>query len=69
MPVFESHYNKVASLLNIHRKTPVFESLFNKVTGFQPFSCEYCEIYKNTIFYRTPPVAASKSITQKSWYV
>ena len=22
-------------------------------------SCEICEIFKNTIFYRTPPVAAS----------
>ena len=24
------------------------------------FSCEFCEICKNTYFYRTPPVAASK---------
>ena len=23
------------------------------------FSCEFCEISKNTFFYRTPPVAAS----------
>ena len=23
------------------------------------FSCEYCEIFKNSFFYRTPPVAAS----------
>ena len=23
------------------------------------FSCESCEIYKNTFYYRTPPVAAS----------
>ena len=23
------------------------------------FSCEFCEISKNTYFYRTPPVAAS----------
>ena len=23
------------------------------------FSCEYCEIFKNTFFIRTPPVAAS----------
>ena len=43
---------------------------FNKVTGqaysfikkeilAQVFSCEFCEISKNTYFYRTPPVAAS----------
>ena len=25
----------------------------------QAFSCEFCEIYKNTFYYRTPPVAAS----------
>ena len=25
----------------------------------QVFSCEFCEIYKNTFFHRTTPVAAS----------
>ena len=25
----------------------------------QVFSCEFCEISKNTFFYRTPPVADS----------
>ena len=29
-----------------------------KETPTQVFSCEYCEIFKNTFFYRTPPVAA-----------
>ena len=28
--------------------------------------CEYREIFKNTIFYRTPPVAASGKIRTKS---
>ena len=23
------------------------------------FSCEFCEIFKNTLFYRIPPVATS----------
>ena len=41
---------------------------FNKVAGLrkakkeslaQVFSCEFCEISKNILFYRTPPVAAS----------
>ena len=27
----------------------------------QIFSCEFCEISKNTFFYRTPPVAASSN--------
>ena len=30
-----------------------------KETLAQVFSCELCEIYKNTFSYRTPPVAAS----------
>ena len=31
---------------------------FDKVA--QVFSCEFCEISKNTFSYRTPPVAASE---------
>ena len=40
---------------------------FNKVASLRPetlaqvFSREFCEIFKNTFFYRTPPVAASVS--------
>ena len=29
------------------------------MTLAQVFSCEFCEIFKNTVFYRTPPVATS----------
>ena len=43
------------------------ESLFNKVAGLKiPLlkgdanTGTICEIFKNTIFYRTPPVAASR---------
>ena len=37
------------------------QSLFftTLATLAQVVSCEFCEIFKNTIFYRTPPVAAS----------
>ena len=43
---------------------------FNKVAGniikketlAQVFSCEFCEISKNTFCYRTPPVAASDNL-------
>ena len=28
----------------------------------QVFSCEFCEISKNTYSYRTPPVAASENL-------
>ena len=47
----------------IHRKIPVLESIlikFSKIeTLTQVFSCEVCEIFKSTSFYRTPLVAAS----------
>ena len=43
-------------------------SNFAKFTGkhlylYHLFSCEFCEISKNTFFYRTPPVAASDSFS------
>ena len=50
----------------------MLEFLFNKVAGLpagnfikketpaQVFSCRYCEIFKNSFFFRTPPVAASE---------
>ena len=43
------------------------ESLFNKVAGLV-FSCEFCEISKNTFCYRKPPVAASR-LSFKSLYI
>ena len=53
---------------NIQRETPVFDSFFNNVPGLQlyqhetptqVFCCEYCKIFKNNFFYRTPLVFAS----------
>ena len=50
----------------------MLESFFNKVAGLkrsatlskrdstQVFPCEVCEIFKNTFFYRTPPVTVSE---------
>ena len=47
----------------LHRKTPVPElqacNVIKKETLAQVFSCECCEVSKNTFSYRTPPVAAS----------
>ena len=40
-------------------KKPVLECVFNKVVGLE-LSCEYCEIFKNSCFHKTPPVSASK---------
>ena len=33
-----------------HRKTPALESLFKKETPTQVFSCEVCEVFKNTFY-------------------
>ena len=60
----------LTNFAKIHRKTPVSEFLLMKLqdsvcnfikkeTLAQVFSCEICEISKNTCFYRTPPVAAT----------
>ena len=35
------------------------ETLLKKETLAQVFSCKFCKIFKNTFFYRTPPMATS----------
>ena len=45
------------------------EFFFNKVAGLkealaQMFSCKFCEIFQNSLFYRIPPVAASGKSTK-----
>ena len=42
---------------------------FNKVAGLRPqvFSCDFCEISKNTFCYRTPLVAASEQPMSLFW--
>ena len=35
-------------------------NFIKKETLAQVFSCEFCKIFKNTFFRRTPPVAASE---------
>ena len=42
---------------NIHKKKTVFESLFYKAA--RVLSCDYCEIFINSFFYRTSLVAVS----------
>ena len=52
----------------IQRRTPVPGSLFKKScrpeTLVQVFSCELCEISKNTLIHRTPLVAASANLAK-----
>ena len=38
-------------------------TLLRKKTLEQVLSCEFCEIYQNTFYYRTPLVAASGVLT------
>ena len=40
----------------------MLESLFNKAAGLQVFFCEYCEIFKSSLFYKTPPVPTSADV-------
>ena len=38
---------------------------YQKETPTQVCSCEYCEIFKNSFFYRTPLVAASVQVSPR----
>ena len=38
---------------------PLASNFIKKANLAQLFSCEFCEIFKNNFFYRTPLVAAS----------
>ena len=55
-------FNKIAGL---RPATLLKETLacnfVKKETLAQVLSCEFCEIFKSTVFYRTPPVATSDS--------
>ena len=39
-----------------------------KVTLTKVFFCEYCKIFKNSFFHRTPPVAASVNCKRRSLF-
>ena len=43
-----------------------FNNFIKKVTLAQVFSCEFCEIFKNTFFHRAPLMAASKNLFPNS---
>ena len=47
------------SRLTLANHWPVACNFIKKETLAQVFSCEFCEIYNNTFYYRTPLVAAS----------
>ena len=49
------HFSKVAV-------AEVFCKVFLKIRNPQVYSCKFCEIFKNTFFHRSPPVAAFKRL-------
>ena len=44
-----------------------FAKLIKKRAMAQEFSCEFCEISKNTFSHKTPPVTASEDIHTESF--
>ena len=54
----------------MHKETPMSETLsdscnlIKKETMAELFSCDFCEIFKDTFFYRTTSFAASVKIYQ-----
>ena len=46
-------------LIKLVNKVNKVNDFIKKETPTQMFCCEYCEIFKNSSFYRTPTVAAS----------
>ena len=50
------------SLFLLKSLTWRFATLIKKETPTHVFFCEYCEIFQNNFFYRTPPVATSGTL-------
>ena len=57
-----SHENTYARDSFLIKLKPSAPQRYLQKTLVQVFSCEFCEISRNTFFYRTPQVAASVSI-------
>ena len=70
---FKIHVLKNFTIFTEKHVSEQSESLFDKVAGLQffqketptqVFSCEYCEIFKDSFFNRTPLIAASGFLTK-----
>ena len=46
-------------MIQFRIKWPKAYNFIKKESLALVFSCEFCEIFKNTFFYRAPPMAAS----------
>ena len=56
-----SQENACARIIFFNKVAGLSQQLYKKETPAQVFSCEFCEISKNTFPYKTPTVAASGS--------
>ena len=60
LEISQNSQENTCARVSFFKKTLLKNSNFiKKETLAQVFSCEFCEISKNTFSYRTPPVAAS----------
>ena len=59
-PFSLNNHDTVAKILNRRWQRPEACNFIKKETLAQVFSCELCEIFKSTFFYRKPQVAASE---------
>ena len=50
------------------QNTYIGASFLNKVASLR-LSCEYCENFKNSLFHKTHPVAASEKIVNFPWNI
>ena len=58
-----SRYSNIAQKSQKQSSRVVLEKrCFSKSHEPKVFSCEFCKIFKNTFFHRTPPVGASKKL-------
>ena len=56
---YNNLHHKVSNSWSVPLIKKIAWNFVKKETLAQEFSCEFCEIFKNTYFYRTPWVATS----------
>ena len=63
--VWRCSVKKVFLEISQNSQLPKACNFIKKGTLAQVFSCEFCEIFKNTVLHRTPLVAASECILER----
>ena len=55
-----------SSVKKVKKETLKKRDFIKKEVLAQVTSCEFCKIFRNTYFYRTPPLAAYSAFCEKS---